>query len=174
MKKQLFAFALVVVALCASFVSCDKENNGNNSNSQFIGVYDLDIVYDSITTSDGTWFSEEFFETMTGKVNPPEHGYLTIEEGQNGKINVTATVIKSDTGVEKVLFSTTATEQDNLLVLDNCASDYYYSTTEETIHFVFRNFANRLPEIYFKGIYTINLGADYSYLLSFTCNKRAN
>lgn len=179
MKKHLFVLAMAFVALCTTFASCTKDpvDEGNDtptdnpaSVSKFVGVYDLDMVYDSITTSDGTWFDNEFFETMTGKTNPPEHGYLTIAEGQNGKLNVTATFVKENE--EKVFFSTTATEDDDMLTLDDCTSDYYYATTEEMIRFTFHGFDNRMPEIYFKGIYTINLGADYSYLNSYTCVKR--
>lgn len=159
---------MAVMALCATFVSCGDKTNEN----QFVGVYDLDMVYDSITTSDGTWFSEEFFEQMTGKVNPPMHGYLTIADNKDGRLAVTATFVDGETGEEKNFFTTTATEKDDILILDNCTSDYYYANTEEMISFVFRNFANNMPNIYFKGIYTINLGADYSYLTSYNCTKR--
>lgn len=171
MKKNLLLLAMAFVALCFTLGSCQEENNNASDVSEFVGVYDLSVVYDSVTTSDGVWFSEEFFETMTGKINPPQQGYLTIDEGQNGKLNVTATIVKDD-GTEKVFFSTTATEKDGILALDNCSSDYYYDTTEEYLKFTFRNFANNMPEIFFKGVYTINLGYDYSYLNSYTCTKR--
>lgn len=188
MKKHLLILATAFVALSLAFASCEKENNpGDNPGdttditddpnnpdqptNSLIGVYDLDMVYDSITTSDGTWFDEEFFEMMTGKVNPPEHGYLTIAEGENGKLNVTATFIKDDTKSEKVWFTTTATETDGILTLDPCSSDYFI-TTEQMINFTFHNFQNNLPTITFKSIYTINLGADYSYLTAYTCTKR--
>lgn len=169
MKKHFILFAMAVMALCATFVSCGDKTNEN----QFVGVYDLEMVYDSITTSDGVWFSEEFFEQMTGKINPPRHGYLTVAQGEAGKFNVTATLINDETGEEKNFFATTATEVDDILILDNCTSDYYYSTTEEMISFVFRNFANNMPKIYFKSVYTINLGYDYSYLTSYNCTKRS-
>lgn len=185
MKKKLFILAMALMALCVTFESCQKENNNDNngvindgndnnvdpSNSQFLGVYDLTMVYDSITTSDGEWLSEEFYEMATGKVNPPEHGYLTIEAGQNGKLNVTATFVKENE--EKTFFSTTATEKDGILILDNCKSDYYYTALEDYITFTFHGFSSNLPEIFFKGIYTINLGYDYSYLNSYTCIKRS-
>ena len=181
MKKHFFIMAMAFVTLCGAFVACEKDNNGednpgnnNNDNNQpvceFVGVYDMDMVYDSITTSDGTWFDEEFFETMTGKINPPEHGYLTIAQGENDKLVVTATFIK-DEG-EKVFFTTTATEADGVLILDDCTSDYYYDPVEEMIRFTFHGFQNNLPSIYFKSIYTINLGMDYSYLTAYTCTKR--
>ena len=183
MKKGILIFAVAVLALCSTFVSCEKDESGSNNDVEnneggsqnddgFVGVYDFDMVYDSVTTSDGTWFSEEFYESMTHKVNPPEHGYLTIENGQNGKLNVVATIVKDGTQQEKVFFSTTATEKDGILILDDCVSDYYYETTEEMINFVFRNFSSNMPVIYFKSVYTINLGSDYSYLTSYSCTKR--
>lgn len=166
MKKQILLLAAAIVALCSTFASCNKENNA----SDLVGVYDFEMIYDSITTSDGTWFDEEFFETMTGKTNPPQQGYLTIAEGQNGRLSVTATIVKD--GAEKVFFSTTATENEGILTLDNCTSDYYYDNTEEMIRFTFHAFANNMPQLYFKSIYTINLGADYSYLTHYDCTKR--
>lgn len=190
MKKHLLILATAVLALCAMVASCQKEeefiivndpvsdttgNGGQDdttASTLFAGVYDLHMVYDSITTSDGTWWDEEFFETMTGKINKPKNGYLTITDLEEGSYTVTATIVDASTGEERTLFTTTAIEQDSLLILAPCTSDYYYSTTEEIISFIFRNFENRLPEIYFKGIYTINLGADYSYLNSYTCTKR--
>lgn len=173
MKKHLLTFVVAVMAFCATFVSCQKENSTLSPDAaQYVGVYDLYMVYDSVSTSDGTWVSEEDYEFFTQKVNPPESGYLTISEGDNGKLNVTATFVKADTGVEKNFFTTTATEKDGLLVLDNCTSDYYYASIEDYIRFEFRNFVNNMPTITFKGIYTINLGADYSYLNSYTCTKR--
>ena len=180
MKKDLFVLAMAIMALCCIAISCKKENpnepkdNGGKqeTNSQFVGVYDLHLVYDSVTDSEGTWFENEFFESKTGKRNPPKDGYLTIAEGKDGKLAVTATIVTDSTSTEKTLFETTATEKDGILILDDCESDYYYDTTEEFINFTFHGFENRLPEIYFKAIYTINLGADYSYLLSFTCKKR--
>ena len=86
------------------------------------------------------------------------------------KLVVTATFIK-DEG-EKVFFTTTATEADGVLILDDCTSDYYYDPVEEMIRFTFHGFQNNLPSIYFKSIYTINLGMDYSYLTAYTCTKR--
>lgn len=182
MKKHLLIFAMALMALSMSFVSCEKEPDVNNDNndtnsvvptSPFVGVYDMDMVYDSVTTSDGTWLDEEFYETMTGKVNSPKHGYMTVAEGENGKLNVAVTFVNPETSEEKVFFTTTATEKDDLLVLDNCTSDFYYSTTEEYIRFTFHNFVNELPRITFKGIYTINLGYDFSYLNTYTCTKRS-
>lgn len=85
----------------------------------------------------------------------------------------TVTFVNPETSEEKVFFTTTATEKDDLLVLDNCTSDFYYSTTEEYIRFTFHNFVNELPRITFKGIYTINLGYDFSYLNTYTCTKRS-
>lgn len=164
MKKNFFAIAVLFVALCGILVSC------NNTPTGFVGTYDMHLVYDSVTDSEGMWLENGFFEEMTGKRNPPKDGYLTIEEGNDGKFIVIATVANK-TG-DKVLFTTTATEKDGILVLDDCQSDYYYSTTEVYIDFSFHGFENKMPEITFKGIYTINLGADYSYLLSFTCTKR--
>lgn len=181
MKKHLYVLAVAFTALCFAFAGCEKDNTGDNPGtnpgddrptSPFIGVYDMDMVYDSITTSDGTWFDEEFFETMTGKINPPEHGYLTIAQGENGKLNVTCTFIKDDTKAEKVFFTTTATEADGVLILDPCTSDYFYASIEDMMRFTFHGFQNNLPSIYFKSIYTINLGDDYSYLTSYTCTKR--
>lgn len=166
MKKQYIILAVAIMAAFAAFVSCDHKK----PSSQFVGTYDLDMVYDSLTTSDGTWFDEEFYETMTGKINPPEHGYLTIAEGPEGKLTVTATFVK-ESG-EKTFFSTTATEVDNTLVLDDCISDYYYASTEENIRFTFHNFQNNMPTLTFKSIYTINLGLDYSYLTEYTCVKQ--
>lgn len=185
MKKHLLILAMAVVALCTTVVSCQKDDivddtnttdttgSGDNSStdSQFVGVYDMDMVYDSITTSDGTWFSEEFFEQMTGKVNSPEHGYLTIAAGQNGKLNMTVTFNKTDG--DKVFFTTTATEKDGALIIDDCNSDYYYASIEDMIHFAFHGFAATASGIYFKSIYTVNLGADYSYLTAYTCTKRS-
>lgn len=168
MKKNFFVIAVLFVALCGIFVSCKKDDV--NTPTGLVGTYDMHLVYDSVTDSEGTWFENAFFEEMTGKRNPPKDGYLTIEEGKNGKLTVTATVANETE--DKVLFTTTATEKDGILVLDDCQSDYYYSSIEDYIDFSFHGFENRLPEIYFKGIYTVDLGADYSYLLSFTCTKR--
>lgn len=167
MKRFLTLFAVAVAAICITFVSCKKD-----ASNPLVGVYDLDMQYDSITTSDGTWFSNEFFEQMTGKTNPPKHGTLTIAEGENGKLTVTAALVNDATGEEKQFFSTTATETDGILTIDDCSSDYYYATIEEMIRFTFHGFTNNLPEIYFKGIYTVNLGYDYSYLNSYYCTKR--
>ncbi|MCQ2295653.1 MAG: hypothetical protein MJZ67_08360 [Bacteroidales bacterium] len=183
MKKHFFIMAMAFVALCGAFAACEKEGTGDNPGenpadtldhneqpaSDFIGIYELDMVYDSITTSDGTWFDEEFFETMTGKINPPEHGYLAITQGDNDKLVVTATFVK-DEG-EKVFFTTTASEADGMLTLDDCTSDYYYASIEDMIRFTFHGFQNNMPTIYFKSIYTINLGLDYSYLTAYTCTK---
>lgn len=190
MRKHFLFLAVAFLTLGLAFASCTKdepienntntENNGNGngngnneSNNPFVGVYDLEMIYDSITTSDGTWFDNEFFETMTGKRNPPEHGYLTITEGSNGVLDVTATFVNQTTQEEKTWFTTTATENNGVLVLANCIGDYYYANTEEYIRFTFHAFQNNLPTIYFKGIYTINLGADYSYLNSYYCTKRS-
>lgn len=180
MKKNLFFYAMLFIAISVATLSCKKDDDNEPSptpdpepSSQFVGVYDLDMVYDSVTDSEGKWFENEFFEQMTGKRNPPESGYLTIVTGDNGKLNVTATFYNHpNEGEEKVFFSTTATEKDNILILDPCQSDYYYDSTETMIDFIFRNFENNLPQIKFKSIYTINLGADYSYLNSYTCTKR--
>lgn len=183
MRKHFLFLAMAFLALGVAFSSCTKEepiiddpidtNSGNQgSDNPLVGVYDLEMVYDSITTSDGTWFDNEFFETMTGKHNPPQYGYLTIAEGQGGKLNVTATFVDQTTQAEKVWFSTTATEVDGVLTLDDCTSDYYYDNIEEYMRLTFHAFENTLPTIYFKGIYTINLGYDYSYLNSYYCTKR--
>lgn len=189
MKKILWALVLALLTTGITFVSCQKDeevaptNDSINDStgeeggdttavSPFVGVYELDMVYDSIMTSDGSWFSEEFFEQMTHKVNPPEHGYLTVSQGSGDTLRVTATFIKANTGEEKDFFSTTAVEKDGGLVLAPCTSDYYYASTELYISFVFRNFVNNLPEIRFKSVYSINLGADFSYVTSYTCVKR--
>lgn len=168
MKKNFFVTAALIIALCGIFVSCKQTSTP--AVTDFVGTYDMHLVYDSVTDSEGTWFENEFFQEMTGKRNPPKDGYLTIEEGANGKLIVSVTV--ANEAEDKVLFTTTATEKEGILVLDNCQSDYYYSTTERYIDFTFHGFENKMPVITFKGIYTINLGADYSYLLSFTCTKR--
>lgn len=186
MKRKLILLAAVLMALCTAFAACQKEEpvtpgNDNptgetgddfNSDNPLVGIYDLYMAYDSITTSDGTWFDEEFFETMTGKVNKPRNGYLTITEGQNGKLNVKATLYEENGAPDKVFFTTTATENNGILTIDNCTSDYYYDNLEEMISFTFHAFANNMPELYFKSIYTVNLGADYSYLTHYECTKR--
>lgn len=184
MKKHLAIFAVALMALCATFVACEKDNNDitpdNNDSTtntdipevnSLVGVYDLEMKYDSITTSDGTWFDNEFFEMMTGKTNPPKHGYLTIAKAGNDKYSVTATFVEDDNS-EKVFFTTTASEADGILTLDDCTSDYYYDNIEEMLRMTFHGFQNTLPTLYFKGIYTINLGYDYSYLNSYYCTKR--
>lgn len=178
MKKQFLILALACASLCFVLGACQKEEDENEPeqptppSDMFVGVYDLDMVYDSITTSDGVWWSNEFFESMTGKHNPPEHGYLTITQEPDSSYTVSATFIKSATGEEKVFFTTSASKKDSILVLDDCTSDYYYSSTEELIHFTFKNFVNQYPTIYFKSIYSLYLGANYSYMTSFTCTKR--
>lgn len=166
MKKNYFVLAVAFMVVCTIFVACDKNPQG------FAGTYDLHLDYDSVMTSDGTWIDETFFEEMTGKKNPSKDGYLTIRDGKNGNFEVTATIVNKETNEENVLFTTNATEKDGILILDNCTSDYYYDTTELYIDFTFHNFENNMPIIKFKGIYTIDLGADFSYLLSFTCTKR--
>lgn len=180
MKKNLFVLAMALMALCCITISCKKEttnepegNGGKQEpSSMFVGTYDMHLVYDSVTDSEGAWFENEFFQNMTGKKNPPRDGYLTITEEKDGKLAITATIADDKMDGEKVLFTTTATEKGGILIIDDCESDYYYNTTEEFIYFTFHGFKSNLPEIYFKSIYTINLGADYSYLLSFTCKKR--
>lgn len=172
MRKHIFTLAVALMGFCMSFTSCEKTPIvDDNDGAVYVGVYDFTMVYDSVTTSDGTWFSEEDYEFFTNKVNPPKNGYLTITDGDNGKLNLTATFIES-TGKEKQFFATTASVVDGDLKIDDCTSDYYYSSIEDYIRFVFRNFSNNMPNIYFKSVYTINLGADYSYLTHYDCVKR--
>lgn len=185
MKKSFYLFAMALMALCTVAVSCskddgnpaDEEGDTPQINNQFVGTYDLNMVYDSITTDDGTWYSEEFYEEMTGKKNPPESGRLIVEEGTEGKLKVTAIFIDRTTAEDRTFFSTSATEQNGTIVLEDCESDYY-STTEMMIDFTFRTVEvtrdaeNNVTGLNFKSIYTINLGADYSYLTSYTCTKR--
>ncbi len=185
MKKYIFTLMSALTIFSMILVSCEPEvivpEEGNTefeeeevdqNVSELIGVYDLVMEYDSVTADDGTWFDNDFYERVTGKTNPDQYGYLTIAEGENGKLNVTATFVSSDTNEERLFFSTTATETDGVLVLDPCSSNYYQASMGEDIYFTFHAFANNMLQLYFKSIYTIHLGYDYSYLTSYHCTKR--
>lgn len=179
MKKNLFILAIVFTALCALTVSCKKDDDDKKPVSQnpFVGTYDLYMVFDSIMTDDGTWFDEEFYEQYTGKRNPPESGWLTVEELTPGLFQVTATFYKEETMEEKDFFTTTAVEKDGILLLNECSSDYFGEWGD--IDFVFRNYSvmrdadNNVTEMTFKSVYTISFGSsDFAYLTSYTCTKR--
>lgn len=161
---------LTILALAVLLMACGKTPvtpGPEPVDSQFIGTYDLHLVYDSIMTLDGEWVSEEFYEEFVHKTNPPKDGRLTIEPGQNGTLIVTATILTD--GDSKTLFTTEATEHDGILTLSDCTSDYYRETTGVSTHFTFHGFHSSLPEITFKSIYTVS---DFSYLITLTCTRR--
>lgn len=118
MKKTLLFFAFALVCSIPFFTSCGKEYAGD----VFVGDYDLRIVTDSLS-SDGTWFSSEYYQQMTGKPNPDLLGTLKIEpKDEQGTYLVTA-IIKASTGDLQTYYVTDAkyNETTECLELEKCS-----------------------------------------------------
>lgn len=179
MKQRLFFILTTLLCLSISITSCTKNPddnhnpNGNNQNEEnntsFEGVYNLVMTYDSITSDDGTWWPRDYYEQITGSSYEQEYGYMTITK-ENGRYHMIATLVYDDTDETVTYFDTYATETNGVLVMDNSATT---APSGVVINFSFHDFANNLPHLYFKGICSLAMaGYEFKYLISFNGEKQ--
>lgn len=168
MKHRIFYFILPLLCLGMCFASCDPNDEPNHGPS-FEGTYSLIMTYDSITTDDGTWFSNEELAQITGQPYETEHGYMTVTK-ENNRYHMVATLVNDETAEEVTYFDTYATESNGILNMENSSVT---APSGVVINFSFRNFANNMPDLFFKGLLDLSLfGTDYYYVISFNGTKQ--
>lgn len=178
MKNRILYLLLTVLCLGIITTSCTKETesdtpNENHQNDNdaisFEGTYSLTMTYDSITSDDGTWISNADYEQLTGDRYDPEHGYMTVSK-EDGRYHMIAVLTDDDSDETVTYFDTYATESNGILVMENSSTT---APSGVVINFSFRNFANDLPHLYFKGICSLSIaGYDFSYLIAFDADKQ--
>lgn len=99
MKKLMLMLAAVLM-----LAACDKENDPvvpegrdtapslpANPIDKFLGEWELVITPDSVAAGD-QWYSNAYYEEMTGEPNEGMHGFLTVEATDSLHVRVTSRI----------------------------------------------------------------------------------
>lgn len=184
MKSVCSKLMMILLAVaCCTLVSCKKEKVEKDTASTpteeptptptptptpvsaFIGTYDLEVVTDSLG-SDGTWFSREYYETMTGKSEPPRYGRLTISQGNtDNTFHVIGKVLVGTDSVE--YYNTTATlDANGCLILQPS-----YVANNPDDQFTYGKIQAQQPLV-FRTERHVDWGMDFGYIMTNTATKR--
>lgn len=133
--------------------------------SPFIGTYDLEVVTDSLS-SDGTWISREFYESMTGKHEGPFYGRLTITQENASTFKIIGKVLVGTDSME--YYNTTAVLDAN----GNLLPEPSTLVSDFTHHFTYGPIALQNPLVFRTERHVPTYKMDWGYIMTNTATKR--
>ncbi|MCQ2265004.1 MAG: hypothetical protein MJZ46_03045 [Bacteroidales bacterium] len=172
MKSVCSKLMMILLAVaCCTLVSCKKEEVKKDDTTQsseeftFVGNYDLEIVTDSLG-SDGTWFSREFYEEMTGKHEGPFYGRLTITQDNATTFKIVGKVLVGTDSME--YYNTTAVLDANGNLLPEPSS----LVSDFTHNFTYGPIAPQNPLVFRTERHVPTYDMDWGYIMTNTATKR--
>ncbi|MCQ2272340.1 MAG: hypothetical protein MJZ72_06100 [Bacteroidales bacterium] len=160
---------LFLSVACCTLVSCKKDevkkDEVPSDKFSFVGTYDLVMVADSIG-SDGTWFTREFYEEMTGKHEGPFYGRLTISKENDNVFKIVGKVLVGADSME--YYNTTA-------VLDahgNLQPAPSSLVGDFTYDFTYGPIAPENPLVFRSERHVLTYDMDWGYIYTNTATKR--
>lgn len=125
----------------------------------------MEIVTDSLG-SDGTWFSREFYEEMTGKHEGPFYGRLTITQDNATTFKIVGKVLVGTDSME--YYNTTAVLDANGNLLPEPSS----LVSDFTHNFTYGPIAPQNPLVFRTERHVPTYDMDWGYIMTNTATKR--
>lgn len=176
MKSVCSKLMMILLSVaCCTLVSCKKEEVKKDNTTppseeptpvlSFVGTYDLKVVTDSLG-SDGTWYSREYYETMTGKHEGPFYGRLTITQENASTFKIIGKVLVGTDSME--YYNTTAVLDANGNLLPKPST----LVSDFTHHFTYEPIALQNPLVFRTERHVPTYDMDWGYIMTNTATKR--